>query len=140
MASEVTINDDTEDYAEYEARCDELNEGLLKAYAAGFSKALETFDVQVDFDTDPESIQENRFVMESHYYFWDGRLKPLKLFLRDQFHLDEDDDRAAPRCYEDGCDEEATHVSAGGDVLCGEHRHDGDAPLAVFEDYEVNDE
>lgn len=140
MASEVTTNDDTKDYAAYEKRFDELNEGLLKAYAAGFSKALETFDVQVDFDTDPESLQENRFVTESHYYFWDGRLKPLELFLRDQFDLDENEGRPAPRCYDDRCGEEATHISTGEDVLCPQHSHDEDAPLSIFDEYEVRNE
>jgi hypothetical protein len=75
----------------YEEKLDELNEGLLEAYAAGFSQAVETFEVDADFSTDVTSLQQNGAVQESHYYYWDGRTKPLKFWLREQFGVDASD-------------------------------------------------
>lgn len=82
---------------EYEEKLDELNRGLLTAYAAGFAKAVETFDLGPNFSTDVDSLRDNRAVSESHYYFWDGRVKPLKHWLRKEFEIDaepvQNDDR-----------------------------------------------
>lgn len=87
----------SERWDEYEEKLDELNRGLLTAYAAGFSQAVETFDLDPDFSTDVESLRENGAVAENHYYFWDGRTKPLEFWLREQFGIDvqprEDGDR-----------------------------------------------
>ena len=72
----------------YEEKMDELNEGLLEAYAAGFAQAVETFDVDAAFRTDVESLRKNGAVQESHYYHWHGQAKPLEFWLREQFGLD----------------------------------------------------
>ena len=69
------------DLEPWEERMDELNDGLLEAYAAGFSQAVETFDLDPDFDTDPAALKDNEKVQEAHFYYWDGRTKPLELWL-----------------------------------------------------------
>lgn len=71
-----------EQYEQYEEKSDELWEGLLTAYCAGFAKAAETFD---DRDIDVENLKGNDLVTESHYYFWDGRELPLQFWLEQQF-------------------------------------------------------
>jgi len=78
------------DIQKFEEKMDELNDGLLEAYAAGFSKAVETFDVEPDFSTDVESLKSNGAVQEAHYYYWDGRVKPLVLWLEDKFGVSAD--------------------------------------------------
>jgi len=81
--------DATERFDEFVERLDELNDGLLEAYAAGFSQAVETFDIDADFDTSVSGLKKNGAVAENHYYYWEGRSKPLELWLREQFRLDE---------------------------------------------------
>lgn len=81
---------ETDELERFERKKDELHDGLLTAYAAGFSKAVETFDLDPDFDTNVNSLRENRAVAECHYYFWDGRTLPLEFWIRDQFDLDND--------------------------------------------------
>lgn len=67
---------------EYEEKSDELWEGLLTAYCAGFAKAAETFDGR---DLDVEGLKSNDLVSESHYYYWDGKTLPLEFWLQEQF-------------------------------------------------------
>lgn len=74
---------------DYEEKMDELNRGLLEAYAAGFSKAVEAFEVDADFRTDVESLCKNGAIQESHFYHWDGKSKPLELWLKEQFEVGE---------------------------------------------------
>ena len=86
----MTAKDDEEveqNIENFEEKIDELNDGLLEAYAAGFSKAVETFDVDPDFSTDVESLKNNGAVQEAHYYYWDGRVKPLVHWLKDEFEV-----------------------------------------------------
>ena len=80
--------DDTERWDEYEEKLDELNEGLLKAYAAGFAKAKEVYDIEKG-PSDHRELMQTEGVLESHYFFWDGRTKPLEFWLLEQFGLDE---------------------------------------------------
>jgi len=68
----------------WEEKMDELNGGLLKAYAAGFSQAVETFDVETDINTDVDALTNNEAIQMQHYYFWDGRSKPLELWLKEE--------------------------------------------------------
>ncbi|MHC3382099.1 hypothetical protein [Haloarcula sp. H-GB5] len=78
----------------YEEKRDELNDGLLTAYAAGFRQAVETFDIDADFDTSVSELKQNDAISEAHYYFWDGRKKPLQFWLRDLLYynrIDVDD-------------------------------------------------
>lgn len=86
MSEESTSG--TEQFDEFEAKLEEMNEGLLEAYAAGFSLAVETFDVDPEFSTEIEDLMRNEGVAERHYYYWDGRSKPLELWLHDQFEID----------------------------------------------------
>ncbi|EMA01803.1 hypothetical protein C437_15326 [Haloarcula vallismortis ATCC 29715] len=74
---------------DYEQKRDELNEGLLEAYAAGFAKAKEVYDIERGA-TDVRTLMQIEAITESHYYYWDGRTKPLTHWLRDQFDLDDD--------------------------------------------------
>lgn len=72
----------------YQAKMDELNDGLLEAYAAGFAKAKETYGVERG-PNDVQALMQTEGVSSSHFYYWDGRSKPLEFWLRDQFGLDE---------------------------------------------------
>lgn len=67
----------------------ELNNGLREAYAAGLAKAVEQFDIDADFDTDVRSLKDNEFVAESHFYYWEGRTRPLEYWLPVQFGVEE---------------------------------------------------
>jgi len=80
-----------DDFEAYEEKLDELNDALLEAYAAGFAKAVETSDIDPGFDADPKQLKELEVIQESHFYYWDGRQKPLKGWLREQFLDDEED-------------------------------------------------
>jgi len=73
------------DFEGYEEKLDELNDGLLEAYAAGFAKAVETSDIDPEFDADARKLKEVPVIQESHFYYWDGRQKPLKAWLRQHF-------------------------------------------------------
>lgn len=84
---------DTERFDEFEEKMDELNDGLLEAYAAGFAKAVETFDVDPEFSTRVSNLKKNKTLAENHYYYWEGRPKPLRYWLREQFELNEEVDR-----------------------------------------------
>lgn len=92
MSSEETDQhgggDQHDDFEAFEEKMDELNDGLLSAYAAGFQKALEVYDIHPDIETDLKSLKNHRGLSEDHYYFWDGRTKPLEFWLREQFGLD----------------------------------------------------
>ncbi|MDS0258540.1 helix-turn-helix domain-containing protein [Haloarcula sp. S1CR25-12] len=70
---------------EDESKIDELNDGLLEAFAAGFSQAVETFDIDADFDTSVSALKDNDALAEHHWYYWDGRSKPLEYWLRAEF-------------------------------------------------------
>lgn len=79
--------DGTEKWDQYEEKLDELNEGLLDAYAAGYAKAVEDFDIDEVPVTNADELREWRYIAECSYYFWDGRTKPLELWLREQFGI-----------------------------------------------------
>lgn len=84
-------NDQTQDKTEQEKyfeNLDELDEGLLESYAAGFSKAVKTFGIDTPFDTDVRELRENGAIAKCHYYYWDGRTKPLEFWLEDQFDFE----------------------------------------------------
>lgn len=82
--------DETDQFDEYEEKLDELNEGLLEAYAAGFSKAKEVYDITKG-PRDVQALMDTEGVSENHYYYWDGRTKPLLFWLREQFDIDSDE-------------------------------------------------
>ncbi|MFC5277859.1 hypothetical protein ACFPM1_03625 [Halorubrum rubrum] len=69
----------------YERKTDEVWEGLEESYAAGFSKAIEVFDIETDAPRDPSRLKETEFIGESHYYYWEGRTLPLESYLQEQF-------------------------------------------------------
>ena len=83
--------DTAEQWDEYEEKLDELNEGLLEAYAAGFAKAKEVYDIQKG-PSHPKNLMKTEGVSENHYYYWDGRTKPLEFWLREQFGIDDGED------------------------------------------------
>jgi hypothetical protein len=93
---------DMDQFDEYEKKLEELNEGLLRAYAAGFSLAVESLDVDPDFSTDVDSLMNNHAVIERHYYFWDGKVKPLELWLQEQFDILPDEDERNARSVDTG--------------------------------------
>lgn len=74
-----------EDFEAYEEKLDELTEGLLEAYTAGYQKAMRDYDAEPD----PERMDGSGYIAESHYYYWDGKTKPLEPWLRDLFLDDE---------------------------------------------------
>jgi len=74
----------------FEKKLDELNDGLLEAYAAGFSQAVETFDIDPNFSTDADSLKKNGVLQEAHYYYWDGRVKPLVNWLHEEFEVQDE--------------------------------------------------
>jgi len=78
----------TEQWQEYEEKLDELNAGLLEAYAAGYAKALEDYDVGDSPFTNPDQVRKSEHVQECHFYYWDGRVKPLKQWLREEFGIE----------------------------------------------------
>lgn len=82
--------DDADQWDAYEEKLDELNEGLLEAYAAGFSKAKEVYDITKG-PRDVQALMQTEGVSEHHYYYWDGRTKPLAPWLREQFGIDSDE-------------------------------------------------
>jgi len=92
-------NDETEEYSDgeqrdeqferYEKRLDQLNEATLEAYAAGFAKAVDAFDMDRDVPTNPRELKQVEIIQESHYYYWDGKTKPLEPWLRELFLDDE---------------------------------------------------
>jgi hypothetical protein len=84
MSEEKT--DEQVQFEEFEIKMDELNKGLLEAYAAGFAKAAETFEGP---DLDPSGLMDNTKIQEQHYHYWDGRTKPLEYWLRDEFGLNQ---------------------------------------------------
>jgi len=90
-AEEVAADGGTDgeetDVEQYEEKLDELNAGLLEAYAAGFAKGVEFSDADPGLNTDVNSLMEKEPVQESHYY-WDGRRKPLKSWLRQEFGIE----------------------------------------------------
>lgn len=77
---------------EFEEKMDELNEGLLRAYAEGYSDALDDHDVELEDDTSPSALMDNSYIQESSYYVWDGRSKPLEHWLEDTLGEDGDAD------------------------------------------------
>jgi len=72
-----------------EAKIDELNDGLLEAFAAGFSQAVETFGIDANFNTAVSALTENDALVEQHWYYWDGRSKPLEYWLREEVASDQ---------------------------------------------------
>jgi hypothetical protein len=76
---------DTDSIEAFEDKMDELNEGLLEAYCAGFSEAVETFDVDTDRSTDVRSLKRSELLQQKHYYYWDGRSMPLERWLSEEF-------------------------------------------------------
>lgn len=84
-----TETNDGEDFEAFEAKMDELNEGLLTSFAAGFAHAKDVYNIEQGPD-DYRSLMNTQGVSESHHYFWNGRTKPLEFWLREQFGLDED--------------------------------------------------
>lgn len=84
-----TSNEEAEQgaFEAYEDKLDELNEGLLEAYAAGFAKAKDVYDIDSG-TSDVQSLMKTKGVSESHYYYWEGRSKPLEFWLREQFDID----------------------------------------------------
>jgi hypothetical protein len=68
---------------EFEKRMDELDEGLLEAFAAGYAKAMEHHDVDRDVDQ-VRQLKQHDLIRESHFYYWDGRDKPLERWLRNE--------------------------------------------------------
>ena len=77
--------DGVEQYEKYEKKIDELWEGLLTAYCAGFAKGAETFGGP---NLDVEGLKSNDFLSVSHYYYWDGKALPLEFWLREQFGVE----------------------------------------------------
>lgn len=71
----------------YQDKLDELHDGLLEAYAAGFAKAKEVYDISEGPD-DAQLLMQTEGVSASHYYYWEGRTLPLEFWIREQFTLD----------------------------------------------------
>lgn len=85
----IAMSDDN--FQEYEEKMDRLNDGLLEAYAAGFAYAIEAYDIETGISTDVRDLKKHPALQENHYYYWDGRTKPLEFWLREQFNLDTGD-------------------------------------------------
>lgn len=79
--------DGADRFDEYEEKLDELNAGLLDAYAAGYAKALRDHDIDDVPFTNPDKIREWNYIKECSYYYWDGKQKPLKRWLREEFDI-----------------------------------------------------
>jgi len=86
-SGEINQEDGVEQYKMYEEKIDELWEGLLTAYCAGFVKGAETFDGP---NLDVEELKSNDYFSESHYHYWDGKALPLEVWLRRQFGVETD--------------------------------------------------
>ncbi|NHN50002.1 hypothetical protein G9464_20755 [Halostella sp. JP-L12] len=69
----------------YEEKMDELWEGLLQAYTAGYKKAMRDFEVTDEI----EKYEDSEFIKDSHYHYWDGRTLPLEFWLREQFDVND---------------------------------------------------
>jgi len=80
---------DESDYDDYEEKWDELTAGLRESYAAGYAAAIEDLDVDVDFEATASNLKNTDHIAERHYYYWDGRVKPLELWLQDHYGVDE---------------------------------------------------
>lgn len=78
----------------YEEKRDELYDGLETAYAAGFAKAKEVYDIDSG-PSDVRTLKKTQGVAQNHYYFWEGRTLPLEFWLRSQFEIGQDDGQDA---------------------------------------------
>lgn len=94
---------DAEAFEAYEDKLDELNEGLLEAYAAGFAKAKEVYDITKGWK-DVQALMETEGVSEGHYYYWDGRTKPLAPWLREQYDIGDESEHTIELIHCGGCE------------------------------------
>lgn len=74
----------SDDAEKREQAIDYLYTDLLEAYAAGFAKAAEAFDTEVDTG----DLRNNDIVAECHFYYWDGRTPTTELWLEEVFDAD----------------------------------------------------
>lgn len=70
----------TGDYEE-ENRVDELHDLLIESFAAGYAKAVDDHDV----DVEAEDVAEIGYVKGCGYYHWEGRYTDLEHWIRQQF-------------------------------------------------------
>jgi hypothetical protein len=78
---------------QFEEKQDELNEALLEAYAAGYAQAIGDHEIaEPHFEAaDFRELKQAEYIQKQHYYFWDGRTKPLALWLPEQFGLGDEE-------------------------------------------------
>lgn len=100
--------------SEYEKRLDELDEGLLEAFEAGYCKALEDLEPAIDGDPpDPDAIKGSEYLAECSFYYWDGRVKPLERWLEATLI---DDEAELPTLDSDGPIRVMLHYGGDGPV------------------------
>ena len=67
-----------------EQAIDYLYSDLLEAYAAGFAKAAEAFDT----DLETGDLRNNDIISECHFYYWDGRTPSTEFWIHEEFDSD----------------------------------------------------
>jgi len=85
------MSDESDPRTEYQRRLDELNEGLLEAFEAGYRTAL-TDVSERDTVPAPEAVAGSEYLAQCSFYYWDGRIKPLERWLEATLIDDEDAD------------------------------------------------
>lgn len=87
-------HEEAQRYEKFEEKEDQLADGLLTAFAAGYAQAVEDqavegHDLPRDVGgMDYRDLKNHEYIQKQHFYFWDGRTVPLAFWLPDQFDLD----------------------------------------------------